>query len=221
MRAEQPAARHEPASDDMHPIVSALIIDTLPTPVMTFPLELLAGLRPLVWFAFGSLSGTFFLSIVRSRRATPHGNATPIPIPVHQQANKSRSHLPMSVKQNLVTDRAREFRAHFKNTQARCIGNGNSARDCSARRAIAAAATVSSSTTGQQLVDESLGISESNFKFRRGATPKYLILLGAMGTPFAQGFPGPAPRFDVKSLLRQKNSCSIIVGSHSEKHALA
>jgi hypothetical protein len=127
----------------------------------------------------------------------------------------------MSVKQNLVTDRAREFRAHFKNTQARCIGNGNCARDCSARRAIAAAATVSSSTTGQQLVDESLGISESNFKFRRGATPKYLILLGAMGTPFAQGFPGPAPRFDVKSLLRQKNSCSIIVGSHGGKHALA
>jgi len=97
----------------------------------------------------------------------------------------------MSVKQNLVTDRAREFRAHFKNTQARCIGNGNCARDCSARRAIAAAATVSSSTTGQQLVDESLGISESNFKFRRGATPKYLILLGAMGTPFAQGFRVP------------------------------
>jgi hypothetical protein len=44
----------------MHPIVSVLIAVTLPTPVMTFPLELLAGLRPLVWFAFGSLSGTFF-----------------------------------------------------------------------------------------------------------------------------------------------------------------
>ena len=60
--------------------------------------------------------------------------------------------------------------------------------------------------------------SESNFKFRRGATPKYLILLGAMETPVAQVFPGPAPRFDVKSLLRQKNSCSIIVGSHGGKH---
>jgi hypothetical protein len=112
MRAERSAARHEPASDDMHPIVPALITDTLPAPVIISP-QIACGPSPGGLSFFRIAVRKVFVSIVRSRRANPHGNSTLIPIPVHQQANKRRSHLPMSVKQNLVTDRAREFRARF------------------------------------------------------------------------------------------------------------
>jgi len=43
----------------------------------------------------------------------PYRSSTPIPILVHEQAINSRYHPPMSVKQNLVTDRARRISSTF------------------------------------------------------------------------------------------------------------
>ena len=72
----------------------------------------------------------------------------------------------MSVKQNLVTDRAPEnFERVFKNTHATGLGNGNCARGGTACDTMSVAEVGSSSTTHEQLVDESLGISESEFSF--------------------------------------------------------
>jgi hypothetical protein len=127
----------------------------------------------------------------------------------------------VSVKQNLVTDRAPEnFERGFKNTHARGLGNGNCARGGIARAAMSGAEAGSSSTTHQQHVDESLGISESEFSFGRNASLKFFIVRWVLEVPAAQGFPGPSGSIERKSLLRRKNSCSISEGSYREKHAL-
>jgi hypothetical protein len=106
-------SRHKLALDDMHPIIPALITDTLPKPVMVAP-QIACGPSPGGLFASGSRqSERFCIDPQVAERRSPYWNSTLAPILVHGQAINNRSHPPLSVKQNLVTDCARRILSAF------------------------------------------------------------------------------------------------------------
>jgi hypothetical protein len=72
-----------------------------------------------------------------------------------------------------------------------------------------------------QGVEESLRISGKENKFQYGAAMKYFLPRWARETPVTQGFPGPCPHYEDKSLLLRKNSCAAIEGSPQTKNTVA
>jgi hypothetical protein len=53
------SATHEHVLDDTHPTPEKLVADTVPAPVMTSPLELTSGFRPVVLFLGRSVQAVF------------------------------------------------------------------------------------------------------------------------------------------------------------------
>jgi hypothetical protein len=115
--AERPVIRanatRESGLDDAHPMPLALVTDPVPAPVITSPLEWLAGFRPAVCCLsdFGAPAATaappdliFFFLAPGCVGVFKRLNLT-------RAANQIRSHPRMSATRNLVSDRARRIPA--------------------------------------------------------------------------------------------------------------